>query len=173
MRRFHTHGTGQFSPADLASVGEGVIFEDGVLIWHPETVHLGSNVYVGHRAMLKGYYKGKLIVESDTWIGQGVYLHAAGGIHIGSRVGIAPGVKIITSYHELPDRETSILEGAIQFAGVSIGSDCDIGIGAVILPGVTIGRGVQIGAGAIVTKDVPDFAIAAGNPARVLRMREP
>ena len=46
-----------------------------------------------------------------------------------------------------------------------------IGVGAVVLPGVRIGKGAQIGAGAVVREDVPDFAVAAGVPARVSRMR--
>ena len=47
----------------------------------------------------------------------------------------------------------------------------ELGTGAIVLPGVRIGRGAQVGAGAVVTKDVPDYAVVAGNPARVLRMR--
>ncbi len=54
---------------------------------------------------------------------------------------------------------------------VTLGHDVWIGHGAVVLPGVTVGTGAAVGAGAIVTKDVPDFAVVAGNPARVLRMR--
>ena len=56
---------------------------------------------------------------------------------------------------------------------VVLGHDVWIGHGAVVLPGVTLGTGAAIGAGAIVTKDVPPFAVAAGNPARVLRFRFP
>ena len=54
---------------------------------------------------------------------------------------------------------------------VTIGHDVWIGHGAIILSGRTIGTGAVIGAGAIVTKDVPDYSIVVGNPARVLRMR--
>ncbi|MEE2789505.1 MAG: acyltransferase [Myxococcota bacterium] len=171
MRQFTTHGSGKFKPEDIAVLGENVIFEDGVRIWHPETLTIGTNVYIGHDAMLKGYYKGHIAIGNNTWIGQGVYMHGAGGIDIGERVGMGPFVKIITSFHEMPELDTSILDGPLQFAGVHIGPNCDIGIGAIILPGITIGTGVQIGAGAIVTKDVPDYAVAAGNPARILRMR--
>lgn len=54
---------------------------------------------------------------------------------------------------------------------VTIGHDVWIGHGAVVLPGRTIGTGAVIGAGSVVTKDVPDYAIVVGNPARVLRPR--
>ena len=52
-----------------------------------------------------------------------------------------------------------------------IGNDCWIGHGALILPGVTLGHGVIVGAGAVVTGAIPDYAIVAGNPARVIRLR--
>ena len=56
--------------------------------------------------------------------------------------------------------------------GLIIGDDVWIGTRAIILPGVTIGNGVIIGAGAVVTKDVPDYAIVGGVPARVIRLRK-
>jgi len=56
---------------------------------------------------------------------------------------------------------------------VHVGHDVWIGHGAIILPGRTVGDGAVIGAGAVVTKDVPPFAVAAGNPARVIRQRFP
>jgi len=56
---------------------------------------------------------------------------------------------------------------------VTIGHDVWIGHGAIILPGRTIGTGAVVGAGAVVTRDVPDYAVVAGNPARILRPRFP
>lgn len=169
--RHRTHGTGAFRPEDLASLGEGCVLEDGVLVFHPEHVFLGRNVYVGHQTILKGYFKNALHVGDESWIGQQCFFHAAGGLTIGARVGIGPCVKILTSSHREAGRETPILFSPILLAAVKIEDDADIGIGATILPGVTIGRGAQIGAGAVVAEDVPPYAVAAGVPARVLRMR--
>jgi hypothetical protein len=56
---------------------------------------------------------------------------------------------------------------------VTLGHDVWLGHGVIVLPGVTIGTGAAIGAGAVVTKDVPPFAVAVGNPARVIRFRFP
>ena len=56
---------------------------------------------------------------------------------------------------------------------VVLGHDVWIGHGAVVLPGITVGTGAAVGAGSIVTKDLPPFAVAVGNPARVLRLRFP
>ncbi len=172
MKRFASHGSGSFARGDFAALGDNVILEAGVLVFHPETVHLGSNVYVGHNTILKGYYKNRMEVGDDTWIGQQCFFHSAGGITIGAAVGIGPGVRILTSTHEDPGVGKPIMEGAIVFAPVVIGDGSDLGVGSTILPGVTLGRGVQVGAGAVVTNDVPDFAVVAGVPARVLRLRD-
>lgn len=172
--RFRSHGTGRFSRQELASCPESVILEEGVLIFHPDRVFLGEGVYVGHRAILKGYYKNELRVGRGTWVGQGAFLHAAGGIEIGEDVGIGPNVMILTSNHALSEvadetDATPILHRPLEFAKVRLESGCDIGVGAIILPGITIGKLAQVGAGAVVTKDVPPRAIVAGNPARALR----
>lgn len=171
MKRFASHGTGAFAPADFASLGDNVVFEPHVLVFHPETISLGTNVYVGHQAILKGYYKNRMEIGDDVWIGQQCFFHSAGGLVIGDAVGIGPGVRILTSTHDDPGVHRPIMDGPIRFAPVRIGAGSDLGVGATILPGVTLGRGVQVGAGAVVAEDVPDFAVVAGVPARVLRMR--
>lgn len=165
-----SHGTGQ-GPWDFAAIGEDVIIEQGVLVFHPENIRLGSNVYVGHQAILKGYYKNEMTIGDGTWIGQQCFFHSAGGITIGKQVGIGPGVKILTSTHAETAPPTPVMDGALEFAPVTIGDGCDIGVGAILLPGVTLGEGVQVGAGAVVTQDAPAGSIIAGVPAKVVRMR--
>ncbi|CVI22747.1 Bacterial transferase hexapeptide repeat protein [Agrobacterium fabacearum CFBP 5771] len=62
-------------------------------------------------------------------------------------------------------------EGRSRSSKILIGSDVWFGAGAIVLKGLTIGHGAVIGAGAVVTKDVPPYAIVAGNPAKVIRFR--
>jgi acetyltransferase-like isoleucine patch superfamily enzyme len=166
-----SHGTGQFARADLKRCAATVVFEPGALVFHPENVSLDEDVYVGHYAILKGYYQNELIVGAGTWIGQAAFLHAAGGITVGREVGIGPHVCVLTSTHGEVGRELPIMRGPIEARAVVLEDGCDLGVGSIILPGVTVGHGAQVGAGAVVTRDVPPYAIVAGNPARVLRSR--
>jgi acetyltransferase-like isoleucine patch superfamily enzyme len=169
--RHHSHGTGAFLLQDFRAIGPDCVFEAGVLVFHPENITLGRNVYVGHQAILKGYYKSELRIGDETWIGQQCFMHSAGGLTVGARVGIAPGVKILTSQHQEVGRATPVLFSPIATAPVTVEDDADIGLGAILLPGVTIGRGAVVGAGAVVTRDVPAYAVVAGSPARILRHR--
>jgi acetyltransferase-like isoleucine patch superfamily enzyme len=169
--RNKTHGSGAFKPEDFRGLGPDCVLEAGVLVFHPENITLGRNVYVGHNTILKGYYKNEMRIGDETWIGQQCFLHAAGGLTIGARVGVGPAVKIITSVHAEAGRETPVLFSPIRTAPVVIEDDADIGTGAIILPGVTVGRGAIVGAGAVVTRDVLPYAIVAGVPAELLRYR--
>jgi len=166
-----SHGTGRFRPEALGSLGEGTVVEAGVLIFHPERVHLGAGVYVGHQTILKGYHRHHMRIGDGTWIGQQCFFHSAGGITIGRHVGVGPGVKMLTSTHAEAGRGIPILLAPLTTAPIVVEDDADLGIGSILLPGVTVGRGAQVGAGAVVTADVPAYAVVAGVPARVLRMR--
>src|SRR5437660_1780135 len=94
-----SHGSGRYVRADLGSLGEGTVIEDGVLIFNPSHVHIGSDVYIGHRAMLCGDTRGELRIEQGAWIGPDCYMHSAGGIRIGPQAGIGPRVIMLTSTH--------------------------------------------------------------------------
>ena len=80
---------------------------------------------------------------------------------------MAPNVAIYTAGHPIhPDTRNTAYEYGIE---VNIGNNVWIGGNSVICPGVTIGDNVVIGAGSVVTKDIPDWSVAAGNPCRVIR----
>jgi len=112
-----------------------------------------------------------MVIGSVTWIGQYCYINSAGGVEIGSRVGIGPYVKIMTSRHGEEGRRVPVLLCDLEFAGVRIEDESDVGIAAIVLPGVTIGRGAIVGAGAVVSRDVEPYAIVAGVPARKIGER--
>lgn len=168
---YKSHGSGKFDLSQFKKIGDNVIFENGVLVFHPETIELGSNIYIGHNTILKGYYNSSFVIKDGTWIGQQCFFHSAGNIIVGENVGIGHGVKIITSYHQEEGRLKPILHGGITCAPVVIEDDADLGIGAIILPGVIIGKGAQVGAGAVVVANVKQYSIVAGVPAKVIKMR--
>lgn len=173
VKKYSSHGDGAIRREEFKALGENVIFEKGVLVFHPENILLGDNIYVGHHAILKGYYKNEMKIGSDTWIGQNCFFHSAGGIEIGKAVGIGPMVKLLTSYHDDDgDISLPVMHNELKFKAIRIGDGADIGVGTVILPGVTIGKGAIVGAGSVVTKDIPDYAVAAGVPAKVMRTRD-
>ncbi len=171
-KQYQSHGTGDFEPNQFRRIGSNVVIEKGVLVFHPETIELGDNIYIGHGAILKGYYQNSMVIGDNTWIGQNCFFHSAGNIKIGNNVGIAPYVKILTSLHKEQGVEVPILHSELVFGAVTIEDDCDIGIGTIILPGVSIGKGTQIGAGSVVTKSIPEYSVAFGVPAEVVRSRK-
>ena len=110
-----------------------------------------------------------LIIGRNSFIGR-VEIQLRSRVEIGSNVCINDGVKLITASHEVRTSNWEIFSRPIR-----IGDYAWIATGAIVLPGVTIGRGAVVGACAVVTKDVPDFAVATGNPAHIresIRCRE-
>lgn len=88
-------------------------------------------------------------------------------VEIGDNVFFGPRVCIYTAGHPLhPDARNSMYEYGVP---VKIGSNCWLGGNVVVVPGATIGEGCVIGAGSVVTKDIPPYSLAAGNPCRVIR----
>ncbi len=84
---------------------------------------------------------------------------------------IAPHVQIFDSDHGI-GRETHVRWQPVQAAPVRICEGVWLCAGVIVLKGVTIGKGAIIAAGAVVTKDIPEWAIAVGIPARVIKYRE-
>jgi acetyltransferase-like isoleucine patch superfamily enzyme len=113
----------------------------GVRIAHPRRVRIAANV------VIDSLYPELVEIEDDVFLTRGVVIVA----------------------HLTPTPFLREFIGGTQFKKVRIGRGAYIGVNAIILPGATVGEGCIIGAGSVVTKDVPPYSVAVGNPARVIR----
>lgn len=129
------------------------------------SANVGRNVYVGKITDLK--------LGDRSSLGQGFRMHNV-RLAIGRDVMMAQDVLIMGGGHRNESTSVPMIDqGAIGKTGLTICDDVWIGARALILAkNITIGEGAIIGAGSVVTKDVPPYAVVAGNPARVVRMRK-
>ena len=129
-------------------------------------VSMGKNVNIEQNALFSPLLK----IGDNSGIGINSEIY--GPVTIGSDVMMGPEVVIYTKGH-CHDRTdiTMIEQGDDETKPVTIGNDVWIGRRVMIMPGVTIGNGCIIGAGAVVTKDIPDFSVAVGVPAVVVKSR--
>lgn len=123
------------------AMGEGSIVHTPLTAVRPHMVDIGRNVVIMN----------------------GCLMMAAGGIAIADDVMIAANVQLLSNNHDLAQRSI------ITCKPVTICRNAWIGASATILPGVTVGENAVVGAASVVTKDVPQNAIVAGNPARIIR----
>jgi len=114
-------------------------------------------------------------IGDDVYLGPGAYITSPSGIYIGNRAMFGPQVMLVGGDHDLFNTEVPL-----RFAPappkpppIVIEDDAWIGARTTILKAVRIGRGAVIGACSVVTRDIPPWSIAAGNPCRVLRERAP
>ena len=126
----------------------------------------GKNVNFEHGAI----FSSKLIIGDNSGIG--VNCHCSGKITIGNDVMMGPECIILSRNHAFSRTDIPMrLQGFEEEKECVIGNDVWIGRRVMIMPGVRIGNGCIIAAGAVVTKDVPDYAIVGGVPARIIRFR--
>lgn len=152
------------------SAGEGLQIGPGVVVKHPESLVLGDAVFIGAQAMIQGRYDGTCRIGSHVWIGPQAYFDAR-NLVLEDYVGWGPGAKVLGSSHTGNPVDVPIITTELSIEPVVIGYGADIGTNATILPGVRVGAHAIVGAGAVVTVDVPDYAIVAGVPAKILRYR--
>lgn len=113
--------------------------------------------------------KAELIIGNNVSIGRFSSIGCANKILIEDDVTLAPHVHITDRNHGYEDVSTPIWRQPTVCRPIVIGKESWLGYGAQVMPGVTIGRHCVIGAGSIVTKDIPDYCVAAGIPARVIK----
>jgi acetyltransferase-like isoleucine patch superfamily enzyme len=179
------------------SVGGGLILGKGIALRHPgcitlgdrvaiddyvlldasgageEGIVVGDDVIISRNCVIQGK-TGSVAIGNQTDLGCNTILSSGAGIHIGNSVLIAGncyigGGRYISDRLDIPMME----QGLYSKGPVVIGDDVWLGAGAIVLDGVQVGRGCIVGAGAVVTKDLPDYAVAIGVPAKAIKTREP
>lgn len=114
-----------------------------------------------------------LSIGDDVTVGRGVHILTGGSVRVGHRAMVGHGAQLLSSGHRIPaTRAEPMRFSGKDAAPLEIGDDAWVGAGAIVLGGVRVGVGAVVAAGAVVSRDVPDYAIVAGIPARLVRMRE-
>ena len=136
----------------IINKGTNIYYEENFKVFNGHhNIYLGSNIYLVDGIINAGDHEGKVVIEDFVFFGH--------------------GVKILARGHDYSvfdkERHSSVVEKPIH-----IKQGAWISSGSIILGGVTVGKNSVIGAGSVVTKDVPDYAMVAGNPAKLLKYIE-
>jgi acetyltransferase-like isoleucine patch superfamily enzyme len=158
---------GRLQTDGLCFVRPGVKFEIG-----PQAkVTLGRWSWIGDGCKIR-VHEGELSIGAKTVLGQECTISCFRHISIGREGIVADRVMLIDFDHGMVEVERPIREQGIYMREVNVGHNCWIGYGACILRGVSVGDNCVIGTNAVVTKDMPDNAVIAGVPAKVIRLRD-
>ncbi len=127
--------------------------------------NLGEGSHIS--APISGACISSMKIGKNVFINSGLLAMARGGITIEDEAHIAANVQLISNNHDPYDL------AVLTCKPVLLKEACWIGAGATILPGVCVGKHAIVGAGSVVTKDVEDYAVVVGNPAKVIRRLDP
>jgi acetyltransferase-like isoleucine patch superfamily enzyme len=157
-------------------LGKHVFIGDRVTIYRTDSggsVELGDKVQLYSDIFIETTFGGSVRLGAQTHVQPRCHFVAGkAAIIVGDRVEIAAGCAFYPFNHGMAPG-TPIRRQPLESKGdIIIGDDVWLGYGVVVLDGVRIGDGAVIGAGSVVTRDIPANAVAAGAPARVLRMRD-
>ncbi|MEN8257365.1 MAG: acyltransferase [Thermodesulfobacteriota bacterium] len=161
----------------LAKLGKGVLIGKNITWHNRKGISIGDDVFIGSGSRLetlkrvsKDPVEVRLYIGDRTSLQQGCQVVACDKIIIGNDVLIAANV-LVTDHDHILDHPTKTPSAVreLRFAPVIIEDGCWLGYGCVVLKGVRIGERSVIGANAVVTKNIPPYSVAVGNPARVIK----
>jgi acetyltransferase-like isoleucine patch superfamily enzyme len=149
-------------------------------IFNERYIHIGEHTMIGpHVALSAGMVPGQecltervVTIGDRCLIGRGSGIVGHFSVEIGNDVWTGHNVYITDQNHGYEDVSRPISQQTQPERAVRIGDGSWLGFGSVVLPGVTIGRHVVVGANSVVTSDIPDFCVAVGAPARVIRRHD-
>ena len=182
MERAGTVGHNDKTARRFGAFGESsaLVYPPGALFGE-KFIHIGAHTLIGpHVTMSAGLY-GEELHTATGWslrigdrcsVGRDSYFVSRIGIDVGDDVTMAPNVYVTDHNHRYDDPDTPITRQWVDSDPVSIGPGCWLGARAIVLPGTTLGRNVVVAGGSVVRGEVPDHAVVAGVPAKVVRRYE-
>ena len=181
-------------PLVLGSVGRNVVFGVSVTLRHPHKIHIGDNVVIDDRCCLdakgtdnqgiqigSGVFVGRntilsckngdIIIDDRANIGFNCEIFSASRVRVGKDILMAAYTYLVGGDHLYDRTDIPVLQQGRTARGIDVGDGAWLGAHVVVTDGSTIGRDAIIGAGAVVVGNIPEFAIATGIPAKVVRDR--
>lgn len=153
-------------------VGAGVSVFRAINRFPDAGVFLGDEVVLFDNVrLLLGETDTRLEIGDRVVVNVGAYLSGEGGLAIEADVMIGPHACLLSAGHGIHGGDPRVARNPITEGPIRVGRGAWIGAGAIVLQGVEIGEGAVVGAGSVVTRTVPPFAVAVGNPARVVHYR--
>lgn len=186
-------------PLILGKVGRNVVFGTNIVLRHPHKIFIGDDVIIDDNCLLdaKGFQNEGIVIGNGVFLGRnGILSCKDGSIYLKDGVNIGFNCEIFSSSsvvvgentllaaycylvgggnYNLNDLDTSFAEqdGFDSAGGIQIGESVWLAADVKVLDGVTVGKHTVVGAGAVVRDDIPEYSLAAGVPARVIRSRTP
>lgn len=181
-------------PLILGSVGRGVVFGANVTLRHPHKIAISDNVviddgccldakgtdnrgieiregvFIGRNTILS-CKNGNILLEAHANIGFNCEIFSASDVRVGKRILMAAYTYLVGGDHLYDRVDTPVLEQGRTARGIEIGDHVWLGAHVVVTDGSAVGRDAIVGAGAVVVGTIPEFAIATGIPAKVVRDR--
>ena len=181
-------------PLVLGSVGRNVVFGVHVTLRHPHKIRIGDNVviddgccldakgsdnrgisiasgvFVGRNTILS-CKNGDIVIEENANLGFNCEVFSASRVRIGRSILMAAYTYLVGGDHLYDRTDIPVLEQGRTARGIDVGDGVWLGTHVVVTDGSTIGRDAIVGAGAVVVGEIPEYAIATGIPAKVMRDR--
>ena len=165
--KLHIHTGGEID------IGHGSTLQEqtAVEVFDCGQISIGSRTSICRGSILFVLDDAHFSIGNNSYVGEYNNIRCTSEIRIGNNVRISQFITITDGQYNFSNKNQLIGDQGYKKDKVIIGDDVWVGSNSIILPGVKIGKGVVVGAGSVVTKDIPDYAVVVGNPAKVIRFR--
>jgi len=182
-------------PKLLGLVGDNVTFGSGIVIRHPHKIFIGDNVVIDDNCVLdakgsdnRGIFigdgvfigrntvfncqNGDIILDNGVNIGSNCMIFSASRVNVGEKNLLAAYCYLVGGTHNFHDPRLPVLDQGRSSQGIEIGPGGWLGAHVTVFDGVRLGKNVVVGAGSVVSRKLPDYCIAGGNPVTIINRRK-